>query len=135
MEMYMQVACGKQHNMRWLYKIYLEQKKKADIVQSKLQDTKYSMWDEVLEREKKKMKWMWVENGQLHDSIKSIQKLLDVSGICTYYGQQCIIYKIIRNDCKGQRWFPSDSAPMTTNSRNKISFASFPLTRPRPLPP
>lgn len=41
------------------------------------------MWDEILER---KMKWMWVENGQIHDSIKSIQRLLDVLGICTYYG-------------------------------------------------
>lgn len=71
--------------MQWLYKLYLEQKKakNVDIVQSKLQDTKYSMWDEILER---KMKWMWVENGQIHDSIKSIQRLLDVLGICTYYG-------------------------------------------------
>lgn len=41
--------------MQWLYKLYLEQKKvkNVDIVQSKLQDTKYSMWDEILERKMK----------------------------------------------------------------------------------
>lgn len=32
------IACKKQHNMQWLYKLYLEQKKgkNVDIVQSKL---------------------------------------------------------------------------------------------------
>lgn len=78
-------ACMKQHNIQWLYKLYLEKKmkrKNTDIVQSKLQDTKYSIWDEISE---KKAKWLWVDNGQIHDSIKSIQRLLGVSGICTYY--------------------------------------------------